>query len=266
MYKRQDRAIERVIDQQKLHNALLGIDGKLRVGKHLHATGDRRCASRQGLRSFLDLHQAHPAIGRDREFLVVAEMRDVSADELGGIHDGAPRWYLNLFAVDFNIKHIATLDRCLEEAASRALNIQRNKALLVFNVVRKLVVEMLDETLHWHRGGITERTNGAAHDVGSHAVEQIKVFRTPLPAFNAVDNPVEPVGTFAAWRTPVSYTHLDVYKRQVKGVTGNSTSAYSRAASCLKGVSITTSSACLSAETASCGLWQSSSGSTPNRT
>ena len=98
-----DRAIQRVIDQQELHHALLGLDRKFGVRLHLHSRRHRCRTGGQRFRCFFDLHQTHPATGRDGQFLVIADMRDIDAKPPGGIHDGASRRYLRCFAVDFDI-------------------------------------------------------------------------------------------------------------------------------------------------------------------
>ncbi len=97
-----DRAIQRVVDQQKLHHTLLRRHSQLRMREYLHAIGHGGCAGRQRLRRLFHLNQTHPAIGRDRQLLVIAEMRDVDAQLAGSIHDGRAVVYLRLFAVDFN--------------------------------------------------------------------------------------------------------------------------------------------------------------------
>jgi len=98
-----DRAVERVVDQQELHHALLGLHGHFGMGPHLHAVGDRRGAGGQRLGRLLDLHQTHAAVGRDGEFLVVAEVRDVGAGNRGRIHHRAAVGNLDLLAVDFDL-------------------------------------------------------------------------------------------------------------------------------------------------------------------
>ncbi|MNM74069.1 hypothetical protein D3C81_858190 [compost metagenome] len=95
-----DRAIQRVVDQQEFHHGLLRLDRLLRIGEDLHAGGHRRGAGRQRLRGLLDLDQAHAAVGRDGQFAVVAEVRDVGAQLAGGFHHQAALSNLNLLAVD----------------------------------------------------------------------------------------------------------------------------------------------------------------------
>ena len=84
-----DRAVERVVDQQQLHHALLRLVGHRRgvLGLDDHAVGDRHGARGQRLALPLDLDQALPA-GADRvEQRVVAEARDGDAEPLGDPDD-----------------------------------------------------------------------------------------------------------------------------------------------------------------------------------
>src|SRR3989344_946758 len=78
-----DGAIQRVVDQQELHDRLLGFDGLVALGAHDHALRHRRSARWHGLGSLFHIHQAHTAVGSDRKLLVVAEMRNVGARLLG---------------------------------------------------------------------------------------------------------------------------------------------------------------------------------------
>ena len=75
-----DWAVERVIGQQELHDALARLLDHRRVGEDLHPGHRRVGARRDRLRRLLDLDQAHAAVARDREALVEAEPRHVDAD------------------------------------------------------------------------------------------------------------------------------------------------------------------------------------------
>jgi hypothetical protein len=94
-----DRAVERVVDQQELHDPLLGLVGDLAgdLGVDDHALGDRQGAG--GLRlgeaaavaGVRHLHEALPAGADRRQQRVVAEPWDLGADLLGGPdHQGVP--------------------------------------------------------------------------------------------------------------------------------------------------------------------------------
>ncbi|MPM93031.1 hypothetical protein SDC9_140167 [bioreactor metagenome] len=98
-----DRAVERMVDQEELHHRLLRGFRLVAVGVDHHARSDGRGAGRQRLGRFLDLDQAHPAVGCDGQFLVVAEMRDVGASLGGGFHHRAAVRHLDRLAVDFDL-------------------------------------------------------------------------------------------------------------------------------------------------------------------
>jgi hypothetical protein len=97
-----DRAVQRVVDEQELHHRLLRLDGLVALGAHHHALGDRRGAGRHGLGRLLDVDQAHAAVGRDAELLVVAEVRDVGAGRVGRMHHHAAFGDADLLAVEFD--------------------------------------------------------------------------------------------------------------------------------------------------------------------
>jgi len=96
-------AVKRMIYKKKFHNAALRIDGLRGVGMHLHAVGNGRRARRQRLRRFLNLHQAHAAVGGNRELAVVAEVRNVHAGLVYGVHDRRAVRDLHRLAVDFDL-------------------------------------------------------------------------------------------------------------------------------------------------------------------
>ena len=102
-----DRAIERVVDEQELHHALLRLHRLVGVREYLHAFGDRRGARRQRLGRLLDLHQAHAAVGRDRQLAVPAKMRHVDTERIGGDHDHAAFGHGNRPPVDLEIDQLA---------------------------------------------------------------------------------------------------------------------------------------------------------------
>ena len=85
------RAIQGVVDQQKLHHGALGLQGQPGAGANLHALRHRRGASRQGLGRLLHFHQAHAAVGGHAELGVVAEARHIDAGPVGGFYEHPPR-------------------------------------------------------------------------------------------------------------------------------------------------------------------------------
>ena len=100
-----DRAVERMVDQQELHHRLLGLLGLVGSGANDHALRDRRGAGRQRLRRLLHFDQAHPAVGRDAELLVVAEVRHVDVELGRGVHHHAAGADLDLPAVNLDFDH-----------------------------------------------------------------------------------------------------------------------------------------------------------------
>ena len=98
-------AVQRVVNQQKLHHRLLRLDGLVRLGAHHHALGDRRGAGRHGFGRFFDIHQAHAAVGRDAQLLVVAKMGDISARLFGSMHHHTAFKHFYFFPVEFDFNH-----------------------------------------------------------------------------------------------------------------------------------------------------------------
>ena len=103
-------AVERVIDQQELHHPFLRVDRLLRMGPDFHSLADGRGARGKRLGRLLDLHEAHPAVGRDGKLLVPTEVRHIDAELVRSIHDGAAGGHFDLLAVDFEIhQHCASI-------------------------------------------------------------------------------------------------------------------------------------------------------------
>ena len=100
-----NRAVQRVVDQQKFHHRLLGLDGLVGLGAHHHALRHGRGAGGHGLGRFFNIHQAHAAVGGNAQFLVIAEVRNVGAGLLSRMHDHAAFEDFNLLAVEFNFNH-----------------------------------------------------------------------------------------------------------------------------------------------------------------
>ena len=93
------RAIQRVVDEQKLHHARLGLFCHVGMRVHHHAVGYGRGARRQRFGGFFHFHQAHAAVGGDGEFFVVTEMGDIRSQLVRGLHYGCALLYFNLFAI-----------------------------------------------------------------------------------------------------------------------------------------------------------------------
>ena len=106
-----DRAVERVVDEQQLHDAVLGLVGLgrrvLRLDLHARAGLERAAGLRLGHLGQLavaagrpDLDQALAAGAGRGEQRVVAEPRDLDAQLLGGADDQRALGHLGLDAVD----------------------------------------------------------------------------------------------------------------------------------------------------------------------
>ena len=111
-----DRAIQRVVDEQKLHHALAGLLDHWRVGLHhwrlpfwagaqiAHLHGARRG---RFWRAAHDLHQTHPAIARDRQPFVITEAGDFDPGLLTGLDQRHRRIHFNLFVVNDDCAQLA---------------------------------------------------------------------------------------------------------------------------------------------------------------
>jgi hypothetical protein len=114
-----DRAIQRVINQQKFHHRFLATGGNLGLGKNLHPLGHRCCTGRQWLRHFLHLDHAHATVGRDRQFLVVTKTRHGDPEFIGHLDYHGTLACLAGLAIDFNIDGLVSRDlgACAHAAA-----------------------------------------------------------------------------------------------------------------------------------------------------
>ena len=100
-----DRAIQRVVDQQKLHDALARLVHHLGIGADHHALAAGHGAGCDRLGRALHLDQAHAAIGRNRQALVIAESRDLDAELLTGLQHRRARLDLDFHPVDGQFRH-----------------------------------------------------------------------------------------------------------------------------------------------------------------
>ncbi|GAA5615746.1 hypothetical protein Spla01_06963 [Streptomyces platensis] len=110
-----DRAVQRVVDQQQLHHPALGLlghrGGQLRLDHHAVGAGDGAGGHRLALA--LDLDDALPAGARRVQQRMVAEARDLDAEEFGGADDQRPLGDGDLDAVDRQGDEVLRRDRCL---------------------------------------------------------------------------------------------------------------------------------------------------------
>ena len=100
-----DRTIQRVVDEQEFHHSLARRLRRRRVGMDHHALGTRHRAACDRLGRFFHLDQAHAAVARDREPLVVAEMGHLDAHLLARLEYGRAGLDLDLDAVDAQRRH-----------------------------------------------------------------------------------------------------------------------------------------------------------------
>src|SRR3546814_14501022 len=82
-----DRAVERMVDEQELHDAVARLLHLVGVGLDHHALADRHGAGGDRLGRTLHLDQAHAAVAGHRQAVVVAESRNLDAGELAGLQD-----------------------------------------------------------------------------------------------------------------------------------------------------------------------------------
>ena len=149
-----NRAIEWMVDQQKLHHRLLRFDCFFALGAHHHALGHRGGTRRHGLGCFFYIDQTHTAIGGDAEFLVITKMRNVGARFFSRMHDHAAFLDFHFFTVEFDFNH-----------GTFPSNVRRDHTGLVRDVVFKFSSEMFQHAAHRHSGCVAQSANRAAHDV-----------------------------------------------------------------------------------------------------
>ena len=86
-----NRAVQRVVDQEKLHDAAPRLSHHGAVRAYNHAFGDRISTAGDRFRRFLDFNQAHAAISGDGQTLVIAEARYLAPRLLAGLQNRAAR-------------------------------------------------------------------------------------------------------------------------------------------------------------------------------
>src|SRR5690606_38155090 len=100
-----DRAVQRVIDQQKVHHRVLRGNRLFRARVNDHAVGNARDTGGQCLGRLLDVDQAHTAVGRDGKLLVIGKVRNVDTKLARGLDDHAAFGNVRLDAVDGDFNH-----------------------------------------------------------------------------------------------------------------------------------------------------------------
>src|SRR5215471_9237368 len=98
-----DRAVQRVIGQQKLQHALARLLDLGTVGANHHSLGRDQRAGGLQLGHFLNFDQAHAASGLQREPGVVAERRNFGSNPLGRFDYQGARGNLDIAVVDFQV-------------------------------------------------------------------------------------------------------------------------------------------------------------------
>ena len=100
-----DRAIQRVIDQQKFHHATPRIAHHGCVREYLHPIHDRIGAGSDRLWRLFHFHQAHAAIAGNTQAFMIAEARDFLARSFAGLQHGRPVRDFHFNAVNRDLRH-----------------------------------------------------------------------------------------------------------------------------------------------------------------
>lgn len=98
-----DGAIQRVVDEKEFHRRPLRTNSLRGLGKDLHPFRHRRRTGWQRLRRLLDFNQAHAAVSRNGQLLVVTEARHVRVVRIRDVNDHRALARLHRHAVDFHI-------------------------------------------------------------------------------------------------------------------------------------------------------------------
>ena len=100
-----DGAVERMVDEQELHDAFPGAAHQRAVGAHLHAVGGGHGAGGDRLGRAFELDETHAAIAGYRQPLVIAEARDLAARALARLEQRGAGFDRDLEAVDSQCGH-----------------------------------------------------------------------------------------------------------------------------------------------------------------
>ena len=119
-------AVQRMVDQQELHDRLLRLDGLVRLCPDHHALCHRRCAGWHGLGSFFNFNQTHATAGRDGEFFVITKVRDIDARFLCSVHYHAAGSNFYFFAVEFDFNHGISRIQAASDALASILIMRSN--------------------------------------------------------------------------------------------------------------------------------------------
>ena len=197
-----DRAVERMVDQQELHHALLRLDRLLRVGAHLHAFGDRRRAGRQRLGRLLDLRPG--TCGNWPRSTASCDSRNAECRCRACSPRPSP-------CCPFGTSHRPCRRfRCSSSAALRRH--VTAPSTLVLDVMLELVAEMPDEALHRQRRRVAQRADRAARRCCRPPTSgQIQILLAALAVLDTVDHALQPAGSFAARRAlPAGFLVVEI--------------------------------------------------------
>src|SRR5690606_27446990 len=117
-----DRAVQRVVEQQKLDDAFLQTLHRLRLGVYHRAVGYRKGTGRYGFALPFNFDQAHAAYARRVQLGMVAKDRKLDAGVLRRLDEEHPLRNLHLFSVYGDRHHLLT-------HAERAARATRPQAL-----------------------------------------------------------------------------------------------------------------------------------------
>ena len=99
-------AIQRVINQEHFHHALTGFFDHLAFcfDDHAFTTRHRARSNRLGRPPFY-FHQAHTAVGRHAQFIVIAKARNLNPDLLGGLNNGCTVFDFYFLVINGEFRH-----------------------------------------------------------------------------------------------------------------------------------------------------------------
>ena len=100
-----NRAIKRVIDEQKFHHTTPRITHHGRVRENLHPIHDRIGTGSDRLWRLFHFHQAHAAIAGDAQAFMIAKARDFLPRRFAGLQHGRPIRDFHFNAINRDLRH-----------------------------------------------------------------------------------------------------------------------------------------------------------------
>src|SRR5690606_30489269 len=101
------RAVQRVVEQEKLQHALAQVPDEVRLGADHQAVGGLHGAGGDRLALALHLHQAHAADAHRIQLVVVAEHRNFDARLRRRLHQAHAFGHFNFYAVERHFDELA---------------------------------------------------------------------------------------------------------------------------------------------------------------